>query len=102
MFSITLGVVQPLKSVRVSYTRCVIWLQLLPVAPLPGLEAFSIDPGANAKFILLDLDLVILAFFVGATSTVAGGLFWMEVSYLISSKNEKKKSKNKIDCGQRC
>lgn len=55
--------------------RGMAWLQLLPVAPHPGLELLTVDPGAEAEFTLLDLDLVVLAFFIGATSAVAGRYF---------------------------
>lgn len=44
----------------------------LPVAPLPPLESTTFNPGPDAEFTFLDLDLVVLALLVGATSTVAG------------------------------
>jgi hypothetical protein len=40
------------------------------VAPVPALELFGLDPGAEPDLTLGDLDLLVQAFFVFATSTV--------------------------------
>jgi hypothetical protein len=47
-----------------------------PVAPVPALELLGLDPGAEPDLTLGDLDLLVLAFFVFATSTVAWRYFY--------------------------
>lgn len=53
------------------------------MAPGPALESLGVDPGADTKFMLLDLDLVMLAFSIAALSAAAGGAFCNGISGFI-------------------
>lgn len=58
----------------------VIEWQFLPVTPGPTLDFLVVDPRADAEFMLLDLDLLMLALCIGALSAVTGGAFCDVVS----------------------
>lgn len=73
MFSITLGVVQPLRRVRFCQLTCAIKCHFLPVAPGPALDVLGVDVSADTEFILLDLDLLLLALCAVASSAVGRG-----------------------------
>lgn len=46
-----------------------------PVSPHESLDSLAVDPGAHAKFALLDLDLRVFAFLVLAASSTSRGDF---------------------------
>lgn len=48
------------------------------MAPAPALEVIGLNPGAETDLTLGDLDLLVLAFFVLATSPVARGHLYRE------------------------
>lgn len=56
----------------------------VPVAPGPGLDPLVIDPSSDSEFMLLDLDLLILALCITALSTVARRGFCIGVSQSVS------------------
>jgi hypothetical protein len=61
------------------------------VTPGPGLEAFGIDPGAEAQLSLGDLDFLIFALLILAAGTAGGSLICgkvRRVQYGVMTKHE--------------
>ena len=71
---IVLGVTQPL------FNQYNIIIKVkkgdLPVSPRPALETLALNPRANAQLTLLDLDLLVFALLVLASSTGALCFLW--------------------------